>query len=191
MSVLRLSLGPFVLDGPRGIAMLEPVVGRLKVDAVAGLVAQRPDDDRRVVLVASRPSAGCGPGGRPSSAGPWPATPGRSPCRATRCSPRRPGTARYLSQSSYQAGVVGIVARPHGVDVVLLHQLDVADHRLTRDVVSGVRVVLVAVDALEVDRLAVHQQLAVVDLDLAEADLTASGTSIARPSASLSVNSSV
>ncbi len=62
------------------------------------------------------------------------------------------------------ARIVGVVAGAHGVDVEPLHQLDVAQHVLLADDVAGARLVLVAVDALDGDRDAVHQQLPVLQL---------------------------
>ena len=46
----------------------------------------------------------------------------------------------------------------------------------TRDGVSRDRIVLVAIDALQIDRLAIDQQLPVLDLDFAKAD--AGGSSL-------------
>ena len=46
-------------------------------------------------------------------------------------------------------GVVGIVASAVGVEVELLHQADVGDHRRAADDVAQVRVMFVAIDALE------------------------------------------
>ena len=67
--------------------------------------------------------------------------------------------------------LVRIMAGAHGVDVVLLHHQDVLDHALDRDRLAAVGIDLVAVDALEEDALAVDEQVAVPDLDLAEADV--------------------
>ncbi len=44
----------------------------------------------------------------------------------------------------------------HGVDVVLLHQRDVADHALAADDAPRLGIELVTVDALDGDRFAVH-----------------------------------
>ncbi len=57
-----------------------------------------------------------------------------------------------------------------GVDVVPLHGHQVGDHRLHGDGVPRARVVLVPVDALEQDRLAVDAKRPVLNLHLAEAD---------------------
>ena len=57
--------------------------------------------------------------------------------------------------------VLGVVAEPHGVEVVSFHQLEVAAHHLLRDVVSRHGMVFVDVHALELHGLPVHQQYAV------------------------------
>jgi len=73
------------------------------------------------------------------------------------------------------ARIIGIVAGPDGVDVVLFHPRQVFPHRFLGNDVGRERVVLVAVDAFQVDRDAVDEQAAVLDLDLAEADFAAGG----------------
>ena len=57
-----------------------------------------------------------------------------------------------------------------GVDVVLLEEADVLDHAGEGDGLAVVGVVLVAVHALDEDRDAVEEELAALDLDLAEAE---------------------
>ena len=69
------------------------------------------------------------------------------------------------------AVVVGIVAGADGVDVVQLEEGDVLDHALHRDGAAVVGVALVAVDALDLDRLAVDVEGVADDLLLLEAHL--------------------
>lgn len=57
------------------------------------------------------------------------------------------------------AGVVGVVARAHGVDVVLLHDADVLQHAPLGDVIAVVGVHLMPVGALDQHRPAVDEQL--------------------------------
>jgi hypothetical protein len=66
--------------------------------------------------------------------------------------------------------VVRVVARPHGVDVVTLHQDDVFDHHLARRHLPEVGVVLVPVDALDDRGAPVDENLPVPDLARAEAE---------------------
>ena len=66
---------------------------------------------------------------------------------------------------------IGIVAGTHGVEVELLHDLDVLDHALPREYIATVGIQLVAVSTFEEYWLAIHQDLRVLQLDLAEAYL--------------------
>ena len=66
-------------------------------------------------------------------------------------------------------GVVGIVAGAHGIDVELLHDLDVLYHALPRHHVATVGVHLMAVGTLDVDGLSVDEELRVAYLHLSEA----------------------
>jgi len=67
------------------------------------------------------------------------------------------------------AGMVRIVAGAHRVQVVLLDQADVLQHRGLVDRLALQRVVLVPVHAAQHDGHAVHQDLAGANLDLAKA----------------------
>ena len=67
------------------------------------------------------------------------------------------------------ARVVGIVAGAHGIDVQLLHNLDVLDHALHRDDIATVGVEFVAVGTFYQDGLTVDEQLGILDLDVTEA----------------------
>ena len=66
---------------------------------------------------------------------------------------------------------VRVVARAHRVDVVLLHQDQVALRLLAADRVAGHGVAVVAVHAAQLDLHAVEVEHAAADLDLREADL--------------------
>jgi hypothetical protein len=68
-----------------------------------------------------------------------------------------------------KVGVRGIVASPDGVDIVLLHEEDILEHRLVIQSTAKFGVELVAVDSLEEDSLAVDLDNA-VECDGAEAD---------------------
>jgi hypothetical protein len=65
---------------------------------------------------------------------------------------------------------IGIVARPNGIDVVLLHQYDVPNHRFTGDDVAAFRQELVAINSLDIDGLSVHEQAPISDFDFAKAN---------------------
>ena len=66
---------------------------------------------------------------------------------------------------------VRIVAGTNSVDVQLLHNLDITNHILTSYIVARIRVHLMAVGTLDKDRATVHQELCVLNLDLAETNL--------------------
>ena len=70
---------------------------------------------------------------------------------------------------------VRIMAGTHSVYVELLHYLDVLNHTRLGHCIALVGVKLVAVCALEEDRLAVDEHLRVADLDFAEAHLDRDG----------------
>ena len=69
-----------------------------------------------------------------------------------------------------EAALLGIVARADGVDVVLLHQLEVAAHQLLGHDVAGVGGVLMDVDALDHHALSVDEEVGALHAGRAEAD---------------------
>ena len=71
------------------------------------------------------------------------------------------------------AGIVRVMARADGVDVELLHYLDVLNHALHAHHIASIRVELVAVGTLDEHRLTVDEQLAAADAYVAEAHLLA------------------
>jgi hypothetical protein len=152
-----------------------------EVHAVTGLVAERPEDDRGVVLerldhVDDAVDVG--------------ALPGRV------LGQRFPAVAHAVGldvglgadveaefvAEFVEAGVVRVVAGAHRVDIGALHQQQVIEDVLFGEVVAGDRVVVVAVDALDEDGLAVDEELAVLDLGAGEAEPSRrSGPSPCRP----------
>ena len=64
--------------------------------------------------------------------------------------------------------IVGVVAGAYGVDVELLHDLDVLNHALHRYHIAMVGVELVAVSTLEVYGLTVYEHLIILEFYLAE-----------------------
>ena len=66
---------------------------------------------------------------------------------------------------------IGVVAGTHGVEVEFLHDLDVLDHALPREYIATVGIQLMTVSSLEEHWLTVHQNLGILQLDLAEAHL--------------------
>ena len=72
-------------------------------------------------------------------------------------------------------GIVGIVAGTYGIDIELLHDLDVLNHALHGYDVTTIGIELMTIGTLDEDGLAVNEQLASLDFDMAEADLLANG----------------
>ena len=72
-----------------------------------------------------------------------------------------------------EVGIVGVVAGADGIHVELLRQLHVLQHPLARNDASGIRVGVVAIDALDEDRLAIYFEQSVLDLYIAETDVEA------------------
>ncbi len=151
--------GAFVMDQAGRVGLADPGGHGVVVGAETGFVAQRPDDDRGVVLVALDHALG------PVDVGGLPVLVIRQPVQVA-------GQAKTVA---FQVGfvdhvqavavaqvqparIVGIVRGAHGVDVVLLHQGDVLHHRFVGHGVAQVGVRLVAVDALQLDRHAVEQK---------------------------------
>ena len=64
--------------------------------------------------------------------------------------------------------VVRIVASTYGVQVELLHNLNVLNHAFFRDNITAVRIQFMTVGSFEENRLAVYQYLGVLQFHLAE-----------------------
>ena len=160
-----------VVQRPRRVAPAHPVRRRGEVAADAALVAERPHDHARVVLVALD-------GARdPVEVGVAPArVVARVAAPADLLEAVRLEVAlgdhveAVLVAELEEARVRRVVARAHRVDVVRLHQLDVAAHRGLGHRAPAVGVPLVAVDAAQQHAAAVDAQLAVLDRHGAEAD---------------------
>ena len=152
---------PLVVERPRCIALSHPPGGGIVVRPVPALVAERPEDDARMVLVALD--------------------------HVLDPLDERPGVARVVAQLVVEGvrlgvclvhhveavpvaevepvRVVGVVRRACCVDVEPLHQPRVRLHRRARQRAAAGVVVVVPVDAADPDRLAVHEQLPVAHLD--------------------------
>ena len=145
----------FVMDRPRGVVSLDPVVAGVEIGAVARLVAQRPDDDRRVVDVAPHVAdvafqMRLGVGG----------ILGQCLFVVAHAVRFEVGLGHQIESVAVAervpAGVVRVVARAHGVEIVLLEDADVLDHPLFRDDIPAVGVHFVAVRTFDQYRLPVH-----------------------------------
>ena len=157
-----------VVHRARGVVRPQPRGGGVEDRRPAALVAQRPHDDARVVLVAQRHAGD-------------PLEDGRAPLGSTWCRRAQVGVRlevrlvddvhAELVAHVVEVGVVRVVRGAHRVEVVRLHQLDVAARSTARlTALPRPRVVVVAVDALDQHGPAVDQQLVAAHLDPAEAD---------------------
>ncbi len=161
--------GARIVIGPDGFR------GRHEVGAVAGLVAQGPEDDGGMVLGAVNHAhvalhVRLLPGG---FSGNVHAAVADSVGLAV-------GFVDHVKAVAVaevvEIGVVGIVGTAHGVDVVRLDDLYVLLHHLPRNGAAIVRMGFMAVDPLELDGLAVDQHGSVVsDFHGAESDVDGTG----------------
>ena len=165
--------GPVVLvvQRARGIARARPRGHRRQVAPHPALVAERPHDDARVVLVAlDHPPHAVDERVLPRR------VVGRVPAPPQRHEPVRLEVALVdhvepeLVAEVEEARVRRIVAGAHRVDVVRLHQLDVAAHHRDRHGAAGERIELVPVDAVELHTMPIDLQQPVLDHHPPEAD---------------------
>ena len=165
---VRLAL---VVDQPARVAGPDPARHLLQVPAGPGLVAQRPHDHAGMVLVpldgALDPvQAGGQPAGIVAGVGP-PA--GQRETVGLQVALVDHQQAVLVAQVE-EPRVRRVVAGPHRVDVVLLHQHDVGPHGGLVQAAPGHRMPLVPVHAAELDSVPVEPDLPVAYLDAAEAD---------------------
>ena len=157
----------FILCRAGLIARLHPVVSLLEVDAVSALITQTPYDDGRMIderlhiaLVALdvRHDVLRELGKRLLLIS--------HTMRFEICLSGDVDTV-FITKV-IPARITWIVAGANGVDVQLLHDLDILNHTLQAHYVSTVRIHLVAVGTLHQHRLSVNEQLCVLDFHVAE-----------------------
>ena len=139
---------------------LKKEVALIEVIAVASFVAQRPDGDARVILVAHEHVVNAfevllQPVGVVAQG----LTFGKVVIHAVAFDVSLVVDVEAVFVAEFvETAVLRIVAQAHGVDVVTLHQLKVAAHEFFGHIVSGGWVMLVDVHAFELDRLTVDEQ---------------------------------
>jgi len=162
----------FVVNGTGGVHGVDELGGGGEVHAGASLVSERPHDDAGVVSVAAHHAFGA---------------------IEVRLLPLRLVTQRLIPVVAHAVGlnvgfvhhvdavliaelipvsVVHVVRATDGIDVEPLEELDVLLHALGGDVATGIGVVLMAVDAVDLDGLAIDLEDAVFPFDLSESDFT-------------------
>ena len=165
---LALTTCLFVLHRARGVVGLHPVVALLEVRTVAGFVAQRPHDDRGVILKRHHIAlltleVGLG----------IIVATGQCLLAVTHAVALDIGLGRQIEAvlvaEVVPAGIVGIVAGAYGIDIQIFHDLDILDHALYGDNVSAIGIEFMTIGTLDEDRLSVDEQLAALDLDMTEA----------------------
>ena len=175
--------GALIVRQAARVEGLRPQQRRLERTAVRTLVAHRPEDDARMVLVALH-AALRAVNGRRDPRGvvgdrPVPAlVDGRVALVRMHAAHRAVALVVSLGHHVEAETVVQVVevrrvrvmAGADRVDVVLLHQREVAHELLLADDRAGHRVAVVPVDAVELDRLAVDLDHIAIHADLADAD---------------------
>ena len=159
----------FVMYGPcLRVDRLHGLIGRIEVLSPAGLVAHGPEDDGGVVAVSQHHvDVAFHDGLLPLIA------------LADEVTGTPQAVTLHVALVHHVEAVciaevvplrrVGVVTGPDSIDVVLFHQDNIADHRLTRDSASAVHVELMPVDTFDGDRLSVHQEERISDLYMAKA----------------------
>ena len=155
------------MHGTRGVVGLDPLVAGYEVVSEAGLVAQTPDDDAGVVEIPLHHSlipleVGLSVSG----------VLGQGLLTVAHTVGLYIGLVYHIEAVAVAevipAGVVGIVACAHCIDVEALHYLNVADHLLLCHQIPAAGADLMTVDTLDKDGLTVDQELTAADLHLAE-----------------------
>ena len=169
--------GALIVGQAGGIVVLRPRQRVVEVAAMAGLVAHGPNHHAGAVLVADDAVAhaiedGLGVLG----------IPGQQVVVGIAIFITAAGNAVALNVGfihdieavfiahAQELGRIGIMAGADGVDVVLLHQRQIAEHLFASDGCAQHGIAVVAIDAAELDVLAVELHHAVFHLDLAQAD---------------------
>ena len=168
-----------VLHGTRRILGLDPVIGRLEVRPVSGLVTERPEYYAGVVEVPLHVAHVAFHMGLRIVLAPRERTLAVS--HAVALDIRLGHHIEPVAVAELvPVAVVGIVACTDSVDVEALHQLHVLQHPLAADHISAVGIHLMPVHALEEHAPAVHENLRIPYLYLPEAHSDRNGLSSRR-----------
>ena len=176
---LRIGVSPFILNRARGVLRLHQVVSRREIGTIAGLVAQRPDDDTGVIAGAlDVPEIALQVGQGivfPDCQGLFLVS--HSVALQIRLAEHIDSI--LIAQLVPQIGI-GIVAGSYRIDIELLHKRDVLNHTLPGDYIASVGVQFVAVGTLDKHRLPVDQKLRIDNLNLSESHFEGYGFRAAR-----------
>ena len=165
-----LGQGPLILDGTRRIQGLDHIIGIVEIGARTAFIAKGPENHRRVVAVSLDVAA----------------VPLDVRVMEERVLSQRLRPVTHAVRLDVRLGhdidavfvaevvpviVIGIVRGAYRIDIELLHDADVLLHARPGHDIAPVGVQFVPVRALEQNGLAVHQDLGVLYLHLAEAHL--------------------
>ncbi len=154
------------MDGSGGIVATDPASQSIVVGAVTGFIAQRPHNDAGMIFVPQHHAL---------------------PPFHESCCPLWIVCQFIVNGVAFDIGlidnvktvfvtklvptsIVGVVGGAHSIDVELLHQNDVGQHRLFGDGLAEPVIVVVAVDALKEHRFAIDEQLPALNLNLSKAN---------------------
>ena len=162
----------FVVHVAGGVDFVRALAFRGKHVAVAGFVTERPQDDTRVVLVALHHAVQA----VHHRSAPVIAALGQVAVRTVAFHVRLVNHVNtVLVAKIVHYRVVRVVRHAESIDIELLHQDDILFHAVVSHCAAIIRVELVAVHAVELDRHAVHQQargsVVLLDFDRAETNL--------------------
>ncbi|MNC03620.1 hypothetical protein D3C75_510330 [compost metagenome] len=153
---------PFVLDRAARIGPFDPLVHGVVGRAIAGFVAQGPDDDAGVVEVPRHHA------GDPLQEGVAPGGILRQPPHGGHAVGLQVRLVHHVEAEpvtqSIELGMVGVVGAAHRVEVVLLHQPQILLHGGRGHHMAQGGIVFVAIGAANEQRLAVDPQQAALDL---------------------------
>src|SRR5207248_3580707 len=143
--------------------------GGLEVRAVAGLVTERPDDDAGMIFVALDHANGA----VQVSVRPLRSS-GETSFSETHAMAFDVGFVDEIKPIAITQIVPGrliwIMRATHGIDIELLHTLDVGFHALKGDGLASIRIEFVAIDTFNEDAFAVEQEIAVSDRDFTKSN---------------------
>ena len=158
-----------ILHRTGAIVGLHPIVGFLEVWTIASLVTQRPHDDARMVLKRAHITFLT-----LDMCLSIILTLGQRTFAITHTMTLDIRLSRHIDAvfvaEVIPAGIIGIVARTNGIDIQILHDLDILDHAFHRDKITTIGIEFVTVSALNQDRLAVDEQLSTFDFNMTEAN---------------------
>ena len=156
----------FVMQRPRRIRAAGIAGGRVVIRPVAGFIAQRPENHAGMILVALDHAAHAldeGVGVARIAA--------QLQVKRVRLDVRLVHDVQAVAVAQIQpVRIIGIMRGAHGIDVELLHQAHIALQRLAAQGFAGRVVVVMPVDALDVDFFSVDQQVPVADFNPAKPD---------------------